>query len=117
MKIQKILVIDDNEHYRKILKEILKEFFEIPVIITAENGIKGVEKFFEYEPDVVISDLNMPKQNGYITAKKISALSPSTPIIIISGDPVIHKEKLPPQTKIIKKPFSIQDLEDALVGI
>jgi len=116
MEIKKILIIEDNEGIRKALEEILKEIIGISEVITTKDGIEGVQRFFEYEPDVVISDLNMPQQDGYITAQKIFAISPSTPIIIASGDIVIYEEKLPPNViKIIKKPFTIQEIKKAII--
>ncbi len=118
MKIKKILIIEDNEDIRKALEEILKEIIGIPEIIIAKDGMEGVQKFFEYEPDVVISDLNMPQQDGYITTQKIFAISPSTPIIIASGNAIIDKRKLPASIKkVIKKPFNILELEGVLMEI
>jgi len=59
---KKILVIDDS----RIWREYLKNFFKDKGFTVAEasNGLEGLNKFFEFLPDVVITDYVMPKMNG-----------------------------------------------------
>ncbi len=67
----KVLVIDDELFFREMLKDTLVEGgFDV---ITAEDGVEGVEKYKEFLPDVVVSDLIMPKKGGVSTCTDISA--------------------------------------------
>jgi two-component system cell cycle response regulator len=58
----KILIVDDSKIWREYLKKFLiqKGF----TVEEASNGIEGLNKFFEFLPDVVITDYVMPKMNG-----------------------------------------------------
>ena len=60
---KKILIVDDADLNREVLKAIFEEQFDI---LEAENGIKAIEKLDEYEEEIclVFLDLIMPKKNG-----------------------------------------------------
>jgi DNA-binding response OmpR family regulator/ligand-binding sensor domain-containing protein/nitrogen-specific signal transduction histidine kinase len=57
----KILLIEDNEEFKTFLYNELAENYKI---ITASNGIEGLLKTREEHPDLVISDIMMPKMSG-----------------------------------------------------
>ncbi|MBW1825363.1 MAG: response regulator, partial [Deltaproteobacteria bacterium] len=57
-----ILFIDDNLDVRRYVTGILGKKYEV---ITAEDGLKGLEKLKEYIPDLIISDIMMPGMDGY----------------------------------------------------
>lgn len=64
-----ILVVDDVESNRLLLKELLiKVGFNV---ITAENGFEAVRRTLDLRPDLIIMDLVMPVMNGYDSAKEI----------------------------------------------
>ena len=60
---KKILIVDDADLNREVLKAIFEEQFDI---LEAENGIKAIEKLDEYEEEIclVFLDLIMPEKNG-----------------------------------------------------
>ncbi|MDA8763784.1 response regulator [Flavobacteriaceae bacterium] len=57
-----ILIVEDNLDLRKYIKNELKKEYEIK---EAENGIEGLKKAFKYIPDAIISDVMMPKMDGF----------------------------------------------------
>jgi signal transduction histidine kinase/CheY-like chemotaxis protein len=60
---QKILIVDDRWENRSVILNLLEPFgFEV---IEAENGQEGLDKAFEFEPDLIISDLIMPIMDGH----------------------------------------------------
>ena len=70
-KVGKVLVIDDELFFREMLKDTLEEGgFEV---FMAKDGEEGVAVYKEKLPDVVISDLIMPKKGGVSTCTDISA--------------------------------------------
>ena len=70
-KVGKILVIDDELFFREMLKDTLVEGgFDV---YTAKDGEEGVAMYKQILPDVVISDLIMPKKGGVSTCTDISA--------------------------------------------
>jgi phosphoserine phosphatase RsbU/P len=84
----KILVIDDE----KLVRESIAIYLEDSgyQVIEAEDGHKGLELFDQIRPDLVLCDLRMPGIDGLEVLSKITAISPDTPIIIVSGAGQIH---------------------------
>jgi two-component system, OmpR family, KDP operon response regulator KdpE len=78
---QKILVIDDEPQIIRVMRQILSAHaFDIR---TASDGEAGFELFNDWQPDLVITDLQMPNLNGLELCQKIRRFS-ETPIIILS---------------------------------
>lgn len=65
----KILVVDDENDYHKLLKIILKP--EGYSVISAYDGKEGVEKIYKEKPDLIILDINMPKMSGWEVCNEI----------------------------------------------
>src|SRR6478672_8667540 len=80
-----ILVLDDNQQWRYILKFILE--LELGVSPTLASAGKNELEVLEALPiDVVISDMGMPEMNGLQFMKLFRSRFPETKVIIISGD-------------------------------
>jgi two-component system, chemotaxis family, chemotaxis protein CheY len=78
-----VLVIDDEADVRDSIGQVLGRVgFDI---VTADNGLTGVEGFFKHPTDVVIVDVVMPRSNGVEVIKKIRASFPGARIIAVSG--------------------------------
>ena len=81
----RVLVIDDAEYARDILKKILiSGGYEIAG--EAGDGIMGVSEFSRTRPDIVIVDMIMPKMNGVETIRAIKNIEPDAKILVISAD-------------------------------
>jgi len=107
-----ILIIDDNVD----LLEYLKDFFMIYnyEVILAENGNEGVEKFREFSPDIVISDIRLPDKSGNIVVKEIKEIDKEVPIIVITGysdHNLILSAMKNGAVELLKKPFKPKDLK------
>lgn len=78
-----MLIIDDE----KLVRESIAVYLEDSGydVVEAEDGKQGIEHFCEFNPDLVLCDLRMPQLDGLEVLKKLSELSPDTPIIIVSG--------------------------------
>lgn len=108
----KILIVDDNID----LLDYLKDFFMIYnyEVILAETGQEGVEKFREFLPDIVISDMRLPDKNGNIVVKEIKEIDKDVPIIIITGysdHQLILSAMKNGAVDLLKKPFKPNDLK------
>jgi len=79
----KILVIEDNAIVRNTVTRILQSAGY--AVVTANDGLQGFEMFRKEEPDLVISDIIMPQQEGIGTIRQILAERPDAKIIAISG--------------------------------
>jgi len=87
MKLQnKILVIEDDQIQSKIIHDILtSKDYDVSV---ANNGALGIQKAFEYNPDLILCDINMDNIDGYqvYNVLKESSLIDQVPFIFISGN-------------------------------
>ena len=81
MKSTKILLIDDEPDILEFLEyNLLQHNF---VVEKAKNGLKGIEKFKSFQPNIILIDVMMPKLNGIETCEKIKSLDNSDDCIII----------------------------------
>lgn len=78
-----ILYIEDDEITRKNFSQFLKS--QCKMLYTASDGLEGFELYKKHEPDIVITDIEMPVLSGLEMARKIREISSSTQIIIISA--------------------------------
>ncbi|CEG28485.1 response regulator [Bacillus sp. B-jedd] len=81
----KVMIIDDEYIVRKgLMATVDWRKFDMEVVGDAANGEKGWELFLEHSPDVVITDIVMPEQNGIELARKIKEAAPQTKILLLS---------------------------------
>ncbi len=78
----RVLIVDDSEMVRNFHSYLLKEAgFEVR---TAADGAEGLEVFLREPFDLVITDINMPRMDGFTFIKRVRELDKTVPIIIIS---------------------------------
>ena len=71
MESTKILLIDDEPDILEFLEyNLLQHNF---VVEKAKDGLKGMEKFKSFQPDIILIDVMMPKLNGVETCEKIKS--------------------------------------------
>jgi DNA-binding response OmpR family regulator len=84
MKKDKILIVEDNTNTRRFLEAMLRKEFDI---LSADNGLSGVEQSRHSAPDLIILDLELPVISGYDTCSLIKK-DPRTqhiPVILLSS--------------------------------
>ena len=79
----RILIVEDQYLISLQLAHILKSLGPSISILTAKNGQEGLNKTIEARPDLIISDLAMPKMDGYDMVRKIREAQNGKPIPII----------------------------------
>jgi YesN/AraC family two-component response regulator len=111
----KLLYVEDNPTLCKNMASLLSRISEN--IVIANDGEEGYKKYLEFQPKIVITDINMPKMNGFKMIKNIKALEPECKIIIMSAHD--EKEHLYHAINIgifryISKPTKVPELIDAI---
>ncbi|WP_319581839.1 response regulator [uncultured Pseudodesulfovibrio sp.] len=111
----KVLVIDDERPTLKMFTLLLSAYgYEV---LTAENGLEGVETFRRESPELVLTDIKMPVMDGIEALKAIKKIDPATEVIVITGhgdmDLAIQALNLD-ATDFINKPLKREALEKAL---
>lgn len=85
MKKIKILLAEDHVLVRQSLKEYLEKENDLQVIGEAGDGEELVALAKHLKPDIIITDVAMPKLNGIKATKKIKAMNIRVPILILSA--------------------------------
>lgn len=80
----KILIVDDSETERTILKNIFQSETDITVVGYAKNGKEAVEMTAALKPDLITMDIHMPFMDGIEAIRHIMSQNP-TPIVVISS--------------------------------
>ena len=81
----RIMVVDDSLTMRKVLSRLLeREGFEV---IVAKDGIDAMQMLLEITPDAILTDIEMPRMDGFALARNIrdDARTAATPLIMISS--------------------------------
>src|SRR5690348_6714003 len=79
----KILVIDDEQGIRDLLSNELSALGYH--VLTASNGLEGLEMLKKESCQLVISDVKMPKMDGLQVLQGVKKLDPDTEVILITG--------------------------------
>ncbi len=112
-----VLAVDDSRTIRDMLKYTLTQAGMDPH--TAEDGERGLEVLGTLEPDVIITDINMPKLDGFgfIDAVRAHERYRSVPILVLtteSSDELKSRARSAGATGWIVKPFDPEKLVKAL---
>lgn len=111
-----VLAIDDSRTIRSLLTAVLEDYDF--TVTTAVDGVEGLEKFAQGAPKVVITDINMPRLDGFgvIEAIRGGKRNKTVPIIVLStesGASLKDRARKAGATGWIVKPFD----EEALVSV
>ena len=106
-----ILVIEDEEGVRELLKDILTEGgHEVEAVF---DGYKGIETFKEKKFDLVFTDLGMPGISGWEVSKEIKKIDDKTPVVLITGwQTQLKKSKIKESgvDLVVNKPFQVDQI-------
>ena len=110
-----ILVVDDDPAVLGVLRDILTEAgYDVA---DAMDGKKAVTKFRQHRPDVVITDIVMPDQEGVETIRQLKIESPGLKIIAMSGaigGRYLRVAELMGADATLQKPIKVEQLLDAV---
>jgi len=113
-----ILIIEDDDQIRTMLQQVLDE--EGYDVMEARDGREGTRMCREKSPDLVITDMVMPKKDGMETIVDLRMEFPDVKIIAISGGGRVGPETYLEIAKgfgaeaIFTKPFMIRELLDSI---
>lgn len=111
MNKKKILLVEDEENLALILKDTLEaQGYEI---IVAPDGEDGLNLYYQFAPDVIVTDVMMPKLNGFEMVKRIRQSDKNTPVLFLTAkiavSDVVRGFSIG-ANDYLRKPFSIQEL-------
>lgn len=114
MNALKVLLVEDDENLSFVLQERLESAgYETR---TARDSAEGYSVYLQFRPDLVISDLQLPGENGVALLRRIRKVSnPNVRTIYMSADlgwlkSEIEPERSRPEVNVLAKPFSSGEL-------
>jgi two-component system nitrate/nitrite response regulator NarL len=88
---KRILLVDDSDATRGLVREFLESRPDFEVCGEAIDGLEGIEKGLELDPDLIVLDYSLPGINGLQVAVYLHEVVPDTPIILFT----VFKEAIP----------------------
>jgi DNA-binding response OmpR family regulator len=117
----KILLIDDDDHFREMFAELLKrEKYEV---IETNDGRHAVQLYENHQPDLVITDIIMPDKEGIETILDLRKKFQDIKIIAISGGgrtnamDNLRSARLLGANLTFEKPFDNREILGAIKGL
>lgn len=109
----KVLLVEDDEMLAYIIKDGLENTIRGYEVRVAENGEQGLKAWKEFQPDLILCDVQMKGMNGLEMAERIRETDPYTPLlftsVLTSPMDVVAGIKTG-ANNYIKKPFSLDEL-------
>jgi pilus assembly protein CpaE len=113
----RILIVDDNKETRENVSRLIAFETDMEVVGQAYNGISGLELAHEYEPHIVLMDINMPDMDGITATREMSIQIPYCQVIIISvqfEQDYMRSAMLAGARDYQTKPFSADELVNCI---
>ena len=112
-KIPKILIVDDNEINRLLVRKVLKKNFSLE---TARDGQSALDIVSGFSPDLILLDIEMPGLNGWDTCRKLKERKDThdIPVIMLTGRTdidAIEQSFVVGALDYIAKPFNARELK------
>ena len=80
----RILIVDDHEVVRLGLSSLLEKREEFEIVGQAKDGLEALKLAVDLTPDIIVTDVNMPRMNGIEATREIRKKTPNTKIIVLT---------------------------------
>ncbi|HSH61647.1 MAG TPA: response regulator [Acidimicrobiales bacterium] len=91
----RVVIVDDSEVTRRLLRAVLDSDERFEVVAEATDGECAVATAQSHCPDLLLMDLNMPGMDGYTALPKVQAVCPQAKVVILSANSSEgHQEQL-----------------------
>lgn len=116
----RVLIVDDIEETRINLRKVLSFENRMDVVGEAANGYQAIDMAVKHKPDIILMDINMPELDGIQATEKITVLSPSSSIIVISvqGEKeYLKRAMLAGAKEFLIKPFTPDEVNQTIINV
>jgi CheY-like chemotaxis protein len=109
----RVLVVDDDREIADTMAEVLG--FEGYSVDVARDGVQAMERIPEFQPDVILLDLMMPRMTGFEVLERLRDERSTTPVVVVSANQGYEAEDLKVAGKV-RKPFGLTQLLNAVTA-
>jgi YesN/AraC family two-component response regulator len=81
----RILLVEDDQHFRKILKQELTGWFPSVVVEEASDAKEGMERTESFSPQIIFMDIRLPDESGIQLTKRIKEKYPTISICMLTS--------------------------------
>jgi DNA-binding NtrC family response regulator len=113
-----ILIADDNKIFCETLASYLRSKLEKYNVLTAEDGEKAIEILESNPVSLILTDLVMPKVDGYKVIDYVKEFKPAIPVIIMTSAWSLELQILIREMGIaeyLEKPFHLEDIDRIVI--
>ena len=115
----RVLVVDDNRLLAATIQEVLED--DGIEVMSANDGVDGYSAYLSFKPDVVITDIQMPRRSGVEMMHRIRNHNPMIKTVYMSGNMSSIRSFLTDEEKrypvsFFEKPFSLESLKCVVKG-
>lgn len=117
--IKNVLIVDDDQEMLVALQNGFQKYEDTFAVITAENGKEAVEKLKRSTVSLIVTDLKMPRMDGFSLLQFVMENFPDIPVIVITGYSTPEMEKMAREggaVSYIAKPFMLDSLARKIMG-
>ncbi len=114
-----VLIVDDNDMMRTVLRGILRAEEEYEVVGEARDGEAALELIKRLQPRIVCMDVMMPKMNGLDALREIKMTYPETAVVMVTGNASadnVQEAIISGAVGFIVKPFNAAKVLKALTA-
>jgi DNA-binding response OmpR family regulator len=111
MPTERVLVIDDQPSLLMLLKVLLERIIPGVEVMTADSASGGLTLHRENPCDLVLTDVNMPREDGFFVLREVKRQWPSVPVVLMSGTPLTEDALAAGADGFLPKPFTLEQLE------
>jgi len=115
---KKVLIVDDDQEFLRILQKDLEKYSKAFSILTAEDGLVATEMLKQHKISLVVTDLEMPRIDGLTLLTHLKEHYPDIHAIILTGSSTLAKEEYASGQGVagyLNKPCIIEDLANNII--
>lgn len=115
----RILIVDDFEGFRRFISRTLQQRPGFDIVGEAADGLEGLQKARDLQPDLILLDIGLPRLNGMEVASHVRRVAPAAKILFFSGesDLDLAQEALRLGAGYVHKPRADTDLLSAIAAV
>lgn len=115
---KRILIVDDSKDLTHVISDFLSMYGY--QVLTAVDGYDALECMNAQPVQVVVSDIHMPRMDGFTLMGEIKSRYPKIPIVLITGFSVSEAQKLAFErgaNAFVAKPFKLKELKNVIESV